>query len=222
MFTDQLRFLDSVAGHLPFAVDDYPAAGEAFARWRRTEADADRHTVELWAYCYTLRYFYTQFARERTSGVSDLDAVVDTAYGRILGHLDRVREPLRFAAFVSVVCKRTLLNHRTRRRPTTEVDEHTAPTLPADAAAVHDGRIVRDALVRAVDGLPEALREIARMRLLDQAPYEQIAEATDRPLPTIRTYVSKAVARLREDPHLRAFYYDDVLPPGMEHEESEK
>ncbi|MEM6286821.1 MAG: sigma-70 family RNA polymerase sigma factor [Bacteroidota bacterium] len=222
MHTDQLRFLDVVAQRIDFAVDDYGAAGEAFARWRETGAEADREAVEVWVYCYTYRYFLTQFVRERTSGASDLDAAIEKAYTRVMGHLDSVREPLRFAAFVSVVCKRTLLNHRSRRRPTTEVDEVTTSVPPEPVATDYDGRVVRRVLTGAIDALPEAIREIARMRLLEQMPYEQIADRVDRPLPTVRTYVSKAVARLRDDPHLQAFHYDDVLPPGANVEERKK
>lgn len=212
---DQLYHLDAVARHLPFAVDDYAAAGTAFARWRGSGTDDDRKTVELWAYCYTLRYFYTQFARERTSGASDLDDAIDRAYGRVLRNLEAVREADKFASFVSVVCKRTLLNHRARRRPVTEVEEHMAPVEPTSGPDGYDGRLVQWMIGRSIEGLPAAIRDIARMRLLDRVPYEEIAEVTGRPLPTVRTYVSKAIARLREDPDLRALYYDDVLPPGL-------
>ena len=222
MHSDSFRFLDRIARRLPFAIDDYEAAGEAFARWRASGSDEDRKTVEFWAYCYTYRYFYTQFARERTSGASDLDDAIDKAYKRILDHLEDVREPLRFAAFVSVICKRTLLNHRARRRPTTEVEERIAPTAPAMTAATYDGPVIRHTVAQLIDDLPESIREIARMRLIDQAPYEHIAEVTGRPLPTVRTYVSKALARLRQDPRLRAFHYDDVLPPGVERGDATK
>ena len=42
-----------------------------------------------------------------------------------------------------------------------------------------------------------------------------IAQATGYALPTVRTYASKAAARLGRVPELRAHFYDDVLPPGV-------
>ncbi len=210
----QLRHLNAIAERLPFAVDDYSAAGAAFARWRESEHHADLQTVEIWTYCYTYRYFYTKFARERTGGVSDLDAAIDKAYLRVLTHLDSVRDPLKFAHFVSVICKRTLLNHRARRKETTEVTEGMAPTGFAEARD-YDRRLVRHVLACAIQALPEAIRDIARMRLLDGMEYEAIAEETGRPTPTVRTYVSKALTRLRTNGDLRSLYFDDLLPPGL-------
>ena len=206
---------DAIAARLPFAVDDYPAAGRAFARWRQTEDPADLDTVVTWAYCYTYRYFYVQFARERTMGPSDIDHAIDRAYGRVLGHLDAIREPLKFAHFVSVVCKRTLLNHRSRRRETVVADEWTTPPVDEVGAAGYDRHLVRVVLGEAIDALPAAIRGIARMRLLDGMAYEDISEETGRPTPTVRTYVSKALARLRQRDDLRALYFDDMLPPGL-------
>ena len=211
----QFQRLDAIAARLPFAVDDYAAAGAAFARWRRSQRDADLRTVEIWAYCYTYRYFYTKFARERMGGASDLDAAVDNAYTRVLANLDTVRNPLKFAHFVSVICKRTLLNHRARRRTMVEVMEDMAPTASAEARS-YDRHLVRHVLAVAIEALPEAIRDVARMRLLDGREYESIAEETGRPTPTVRTYVSKAIARLRGNEDLRALYFDDVLPPGIE------
>lgn len=213
---DPFSRLEAIAARLPFAVDDYGAAGEAFARWRASGRAEDRRTVELWAYCYTYRYFYIRFARERTGGASDLDAAIDKAYLRVLSHFGSVRDPLKFAHFVSVICKRTLLNHRARRRESVEVEEHMVPTVPAQAAQAYDRTLVRRVLTEAIEGLPQALRDIARMRLLDGMEYEAIAQQTDRPTPTVRTYVSKAIARLREDEGLQALYFDDLLPPRAE------
>ncbi len=207
--------LEAIASRLPFAVDDYAAAGAAFARWKDSRRDEDLRTVEIWSYCYTYRYFYAKFARERVGGASDLDAAIDKAYVRVLTHLDSVRNPLKFAHFVSVICKRTLLNHRSRRRETVEVMEDMAPTRSAGASD-YDGHLVRHVLAAAIGALPDAIRDIARMRLLDGMEYEAIAEETGRPTPTVRTYVSKAVARLREDEDLRALYFDDLLPPSVE------
>ncbi len=195
-----------LARELPFAVDDFDAASDTYVRWRRTRSDEDRRSVELWAYCYAVWYLYAKFARERTSGVSDLDAALDQAYGRILRALETVRDPERFPQFVSVVCKNVLLSHRARRREMVEVDEGTLVS-PEDHAQAYDRVLVRRVLARAIRAMPEAIRDIGRMRLLENWSYRDIAEATGRPIASVRTYVSKVKARLRDDPDVRALYY---------------
>lgn len=202
--------LDALVRELPFAVDDFDAAAEAFVRWRQTEADEDRRAVELWAYCYTIWYFYAQFSRERTSGVSDLDAALDRAYDRILNALADIHDPERFPHYVSVVCKNVLLSHRARRRDTVEVNEETLLVAEAGAQA-YDRVLVRRVLARTIDAMPSAIRDIGRMRLLEGRSYQDIAHVTGKPIASVRTYVSKVKARLRDDLDVRALYEDPPL-----------
>ena len=194
--------LAHVADRLPFAVDDYDAARDAFARWRQSGAEADRETVEVWSYGYVLWYFYSRFARERTAGPSDLDAAIEQAMRRVSRSMAAVREPRRFPNYVSRVCRNVLLTHRRRRRETTEVTDSMATVCP-DEAEGYDLVLARRLVARAVAGLPPAIGRVARMRLLEGRPYTAIAEETGLPIDSVRTYASKAAARLREDPDLR-------------------
>lgn len=209
--------LDALARGLPFPVDDYAAAGRAYAAWR--DDGAHRHgaayeTVSTWAYVYVQRHLAGRFARERTSGPADLDDAISRAFCSLMERLDRVDDPLRFAHYVSVVCKNTVIGHRGRRRETVEADDQTLP--PADdapAPAPYAAEIVRADVEAALADLPDSVREVARLRYVDQLGYEAIAERTGRPIASVRTYAARAGARLREDPHLRAHHFDDVLPP---------
>ena len=203
--------IEVLARGLPFAVDDSNAAGEAYVRWLGTRSDGDLGVVLLWTYCYTIQYFYSKFARERTSGVSDLDAAIDNAYDRVLRSLLSVHSPPRFAHYVSVICHNVLRTHRTRRRETVEIDEGTLP-VPESGARDYDRALVRQALNRAIDALPAAVGEVARMRLVEKRSYQDIAGATGRPIATVRTFVSKAKSKLRDDPGLRAVYYSGSGP----------
>jgi RNA polymerase sigma factor (sigma-70 family) len=204
------RQLDDLAARLPFAVDDYAAAGEAFARWQRSEAEEDLACVHLWTYCYVLRYVLTRFLRERTSVPSDVDEVMSECHERILNNLHTVREPARYASFVSVICKRALLNHRARRRDMVEPEDHVLPQAETERTDLdaYDAALVLKVIQEVIDELPDAIRPIAHMRLIDKMEYEQIAEITGRPIATVRTYVSKAFGHLRADPRVRALYYD--------------
>lgn len=216
---DRSARLDALARHLPFRVDDFDAAREAFLAWRRTEADADRETAQLWAYCYVVWYFYGKFARERTGAASDLDRVIERACRRIFRSMDTVRDPTRFPQFVSVICRNVLLSYRERRRPMVELEDTDTP-VAADEAVGLDRVLIRKLVGRAVDGLPAAISEVVRMRLLEGRSYPEIAEATGRSLATTRTYYSKAIARLRDDPDLQALR-EDALPPFTDDAPSE-
>lgn len=208
-----MRDLAPLVARLPFAVDDAAAAGRAFAEGRAGDERAREH-ADLWAYVWMVRYTTRKFATERAGGASDLDAVQTRAYEGIVKAAAGVADPLKFPSYVSVVCKNALLSHRERRRTTVEADDTTLAPVLDDDRYEGDGAVVRRDLAEAVGTLPPAVRDVARMSLLDGRSFEEIAEATGHPLPTVRTYVSKANARLRESPLLRAHFYDDVLPPG--------
>lgn len=207
---------DSMAARLPFAVDDYAAAGRAFAAWRESGADADKETVELWAYCYVQRHVIGRFARERTGGAADVDAAISRAYQQVTDSFDKVTQPLRFPHYVSVICKRVVLRHRDRRAFTVEADDAVLPPEDAVEASPYEEEAVRAAVHEAFSTLPPAVVEIARLRLLEDMDYDAIAERVGRPVPTVRTYVARAREALRADPVLRAHHFDDVLPPGAD------
>ena len=211
---------DSLAARLPFAVDDYPAAGRAFAAWRASGTNHDGETVKLWAYCYVQRHIYGRFAHERTGSAADVDDAIGRAYFDVLACFDRVAEPLRFAHYVSVICKRTVLGHRSRRQTTVDADDTVLPpdedALPSPYAA----EAVRADLDAALAELPDSLAEVAQLRYAEGLDYETIAERLGRPIASVRTYAARACARLRADPYLRAHHFDDLLPPGVDGQEA--
>lgn len=199
-----------LAARLRFAVDDYAEAGRTFAAWREHGRDADLEQVQLWTYSYIRRYLIAQFLRERTGGPSDLEETLTRAFERAFRNFERVRDPALFPHYVSVIAKRELLTYRGRRRLTVEYDETLAEgDDPVDAGESIDRPFVQQTVAAAIDALPASLREIARWRLLEQRSYEEIAELTGHPLPTVRTYLSKAASRLREHPGLRMLYSGD-------------
>ena len=191
------------ARHLPFAVDDYDAARDAFACWRASGARADRRTVEVWAYGYALDYLTSQFARERTGTPSDFDVAMSQAVGKLERVFELVDDPATFPQYLSVMCKNVLLSHRGRRRETVPVEPWTVAE-PAAQGRRHDAAVLRQLLTRAVEALPPALRQVARLRLLGREAYDEISRTTGRPIDSVRTYVSKSLVRLRSDPGLRA------------------
>lgn len=211
MTPDAFHHLDAVARHLPFAVDDYGKANDAFSLWRKEATEETRKVVDLWVYCYVQRYFTYRFINER-GAPSDVEQCISRAVKRCQKAYESVEKPDRFASYVSVVCKRTLLNHRRSRRELVEVTEYTAMTEPQQMAT-DDMAVVLYVLELAISAMPKAIREIARLRYVEQLGYEEIAARTGVAIATVRTYAARAVARFREDPGVRALHYVDVLPP---------
>ncbi len=207
-----MRPLAHLAAELPFSLDDSDAAAGAFAAGRNGDDDARRH-ADLWAYAWMVRYVTRKFLTERVGTPSDMDAVQTRALDGLLKAREQISDPARFPGYVSVVCKNALLTHRARRRVSVEADDTTLEPEPEDAHAGLDGAAIRRDVAAAVETLPAGIRPVARMRFLEGAAFEDIAEATGHPLPTVRAYASKASGRLRGLPALRAHFYDDVLPP---------
>jgi len=206
---DRLARLDGVSRRLAFGLDDHSAVNAAYVRWRDSRDDSDLEPVEVWAYCFVQRHALVRFVREPHLGSpADLDALISSTFLHVRSRLGDVRDASRFSHWVAVACRNGFLTYCRRRagRPAMQAldtapdpacDEPTEP-LELDRAVIR--RVVRGAIAR----LPETLRPVATMRLLEGRPYESIASTTGHPAATIRSYVAKSIAKLRSDPELQA------------------
>lgn len=70
-------------------------------------------------------------------------------------------------------------------------------TVPRPATP-HATREMRDAMARAFRSLPPKLLVVALLALVEQQPYEEIADALDVPVGTVKSRVFRAVRALRE------------------------
>jgi RNA polymerase sigma-70 factor (ECF subfamily) len=105
------------------------------------------------------------------------------------------------------IAQREARDRAIRRRPATSIDgvddgwpDTLRTTAPADdpvATAESGERAAR--LRGAVAGLPAHYRDAVHLRYLDGLSFEEIAAATGRPEPTIRTHLHRGLARLRAD-----------------------
>ena len=198
--------LHRVARHLPFQLDETDRVGEAFARWRDGKDATGERTVDLWTYCFVRRYFLVKFAREPAYGIADLDELVERVYRKVQTHRHTVERAERYASWVSVICKNTFLNYLRRRRRQVSVDAEGGPVLKDEPADVHhDAPLVRQALLAAIARLPPSLQTVARLKFVEDRPYEDIAAETERPVASVRAYVHKAIERFRKDERLLAY-----------------
>lgn len=198
--------LRTIIGRLPFSVDDTDAANDAFRRWADGgDPDAER-LVDMWTYCYVCRYFLSKSSQGTFSHTSDADELTTRAYRKILDNRDSVRDPDRYANWVSVICKNTFLNYTRRDQFSESIEDEEGPTLTADErlSAAEVG-FVREALDEAIDRLPQYLQKPARLYFLEDREFEEISDAVDKPVSTVRTYKYKAVKQLRTDERLQEY-----------------
>ncbi|PSQ72652.1 MAG: sigma-70 family RNA polymerase sigma factor [Bacteroidetes bacterium QH_2_64_26] len=201
--TSELR---TIIERLPFSVDDTAAANNAFRRWRNgNDADAER-IVDMWTYCYICRYFLSKSSQGAFDHASDTDELTTRAYRKVLDNRDGVRNPDRYANWVSVICKNTFLNYTRRDQFSESVEEEEGPTLTAEKRqSVAEVGFVREALDEAIGQLPQYLQKPARLYFLEDREFEEISDAVDKPVATVRTYKHKAVKRLRTDERLQEY-----------------
>lgn len=197
--------IHEVATLLPFHLDDTGQVNDAFTRWRQGHEDTDKRLVDVWTYCYVYRYFLVKFATTETPHALAFDRLVATAFADVQSNLSRVRRPECYAGWVSTICRNTFVNHLRTHRSTVSLEQGLS-TMVIEAPAVpsaRDATVLYQSICNAIDALPHFLREVARMRLLENCSYGAIQEATGKSLPTLRTYVNRALDHLRQNPTLQ-------------------
>ncbi len=205
---DDLGGLEALAARLPFHPDDQAAVVALYERWCTFRNPRDLELLELWLYCFCGRYFMIRMLREPHMAKVELEQLIGDTFLRLRRQLDSVRDPERFVCWVGTACRNAFLNYlrNLRRRPIPEPDN---PSFEAPEAEDH---LVRDDLTRllpviaaAVERLPEFLREVARLALLEGLTYHEISRRLKKPPGTVRVYLSRAFRRLRQDAALQEF-----------------
>ena len=94
----------------------------------------------------------------------------------------------------------------TRRQYVTALDGSTEHECVApETGVVEDPAALYLTLSRAIERLPVFLRNVVRMRFVEDLSYEEISRLTGKSIPTVRSYVHKACLRFRRDPGMRAY-----------------
>ena len=173
------------------ALVEAAAAGEQQA-WREL---IDRYAVLIRSVCRCHRL-----------GDADADDVAQMTWMRAVEHIDRLRDPDRFGAWVGTTarreCLRVLHGHK-RVVPTADevrnplFAEHVDPDEIALAAER------RTAVRRALTALPERQRTLLRLLHFEGEPsYEAIGAPLGMPIGSIGPTRGRALDRLRKEIHL--------------------
>jgi RNA polymerase sigma-70 factor (ECF subfamily) len=98
------------------------------------------------------------------------------------------------------IATRQAFRRLAQRRPTVDIDAIPEPRL-ADASGEPTRLLIdresRDAVRDAVSTLPEPYREVVALRFFGELSLAEVADATGRPINTVKTHLRRGLERLR-------------------------
>jgi len=145
------------------------------------------------------------FALHALRSHEDAEDVTQEVLVRMWRHRENV-EPARMHAWVMRVARNLVIDVSRRRRKRAAIFaegadvEMLAVETPAGPAPAHSAERheLRSALETMVSELDEPYRSIVIMREIQDRSYNEIAEAMEIPLGTVKVYLHRARRRLRE------------------------
>ncbi|MFE9927031.1 SigE family RNA polymerase sigma factor [Streptomyces sp. NPDC005774] len=142
-------------------------------------------------------------ARSLTGNPSDAEDLLQTALAKTYVAWERIEDHRALDGYV----RRALLNTRTSQWRKRKVDEFACEELPepAPASAADDPaeqQALRDAMWRAIMRLPARQRAMVVLRYYEDLSEVQTAEVLGVSVGTVKSAVSRALGKLRDDAEL--------------------
>ncbi|SED08720.1 RNA polymerase sigma-70 factor, sigma-E family [Streptomyces sp. 2131.1] len=141
-------------------------------------------------------------ARSLTANPSDAEDLLQTALTKTYVAWDRIEDHRALDGYV----RRALLNTRTSQWRKRKVDEFACDELPEQEAAPGpdpaERQSLHDAMWRAVLKLPARQRAMVVLRYYEDLSEAQTAEVLGVSVGTVKSAVSRALGKLRQDPEL--------------------
>jgi len=137
-----------------------------------------------------------------TANEADALDVLQETFAYLLRKLPGLRLTAAMTTFLYPVVKHLSLNVRRKRKPDAADEE-----ILAAIAAPADRGTSRDELAAALSMLPADQREVVLMRFLDDMSLEEIAQALNTPLNTVKSRLYRALDALRDDPRTREYFF---------------
>jgi RNA polymerase sigma-70 factor (sigma-E family) len=141
-------------------------------------------------------------ARSLTANPSDAEDLLQTALTKTYVAWERIEDHRALDGYV----RRALLNTRTSQWRKRKVDEFVCDELPepedAHAGDPAEQQALHDAMWRAIMKLPARQRAMVVLRYYEDLSEVQTAEVLGVSVGTVKSAVSRALGKLREDPEL--------------------
>ncbi len=131
---------------------------------------------------------------------ADADDVVQEAFLEALVHLERCREPARFAAWLLTIVRNRGHNRRRylRRREAEPLEDHSLATALPDPARSAERAELRAHLLRALEELPDSQRQVVLLHDLEGRTHAEVAGALGITEGSSRLLLHRARKHLRE------------------------
>jgi len=136
-----------------------------------------------------------------TGNEPDALDVLQETFAYLLRKLPSLHLTAAMTTFLYPVVKHLSLDVRRRRAPG-QADDELLAALPAPSS----GETSRSELALALATLPSDQREVVLMRFVDDMSLEEIAQALQTPLNTIKSRLYRALDTLRNDPRTRDYF----------------
>ncbi|WP_405972894.1 SigE family RNA polymerase sigma factor [Streptomyces sp. NBC_00988] len=142
-------------------------------------------------------------ARSLTANACDAEDLLQTALTKTYVAWERIEDHRALDGYV----RRALLNTRTSQWRKRKVDEFACDELPEPETAggaedPAEQQALHDAMWRAIAKLPERQRAMVVLRYYEDLSEVQTAEVLGVSVGTVKSAVSRALGKLREDPEL--------------------
>ncbi|GAA3373089.1 SigE family RNA polymerase sigma factor [Streptomyces sannanensis] len=141
-------------------------------------------------------------ARSLTANPCDAEDLLQTALAKTYVAWDRIEDHRAVDGYV----RRALLNTRTSQWRKRRIDEFACDELPepetVPAPDPAEQQALHDAMWRAVMKLPDRQRAMVVLRYYEDLSEAQTAQVLGVSVGTVKSAVSRALGKLREDPEL--------------------
>ncbi|MBO4258925.1 SigE family RNA polymerase sigma factor [Streptomyces sp. NPDC002144] len=142
-------------------------------------------------------------ARSLTANPSDAEDLLQTALTKTYVAWERIEDHRALDGYV----RRALLNTRTSQWRKRKVDEFVCEEMPEPEPAPGgedpaEQQALHDAMWRAIMKLPDRQRAMVVLRYYEDLSEVQTAEVLGVSVGTVKSAVSRALGKLREDPEL--------------------
>lgn len=142
-------------------------------------------------------------ARSLTANPADAEDLLQTALTKTFVAWERIEDHRALDGYV----RRALLNTRTSQWRKRKVEEYACGDDLPEPAGLPEGdpaerQVLHDAMWRAVMKLPDRQRAMVVLRYYEDLSEAQTAEVLGVSVGTVKSAVSRALGKLREDPEL--------------------
>lgn len=153
---------------------------------------------------YRHRDWVVRLAARFAGNEDDALDVLQETFAYLLRKFPGFRLTAAMTTFLYPVVKHLALASKRKRQRLSSADEGVLESIPQTIG--HDPSGARAELASVIGALPETHREVLLLRFVDGFSLEEIAQAMEIPLGTVKSRLHNALATLRADGRMRNYF----------------